>query len=212
MMSDLSNIVWIGGAPCEGKSTIASMLGKQYELDVYHIDEAFTRHAQQFTPSDQPYLYKWTHTPWNDLWMQSEKQLMDEVIHCYSEHFEIAVEDPKAKLKSKRIIAEGNVFMPDKVVDLLTHPKQAIWLIPTREFLFDTYRSNRPDMVKGITKTCDDPEQAYLNWMNRDAAFSEWVEQRADAHNFQVIRVSGEESVQEIAQQVAEHFGLIDES
>jgi len=208
MKSDLPNVLWIGGAPCAGKSSIADLLGKQYDLDVYHVDEAFTRHAPQFSLSDQPCLYKWTHSSWDDLWMQSDEQLMEEVIRCYSEHFELAVEDLKAMPKSKRIIAEGNVFMPDKVVDLLAHPKQAIWLIPIREFLFDTYRSKRPGMVDGITKTCADPEQAYLNWMNRDASFSEWVEKRSRIHDLQVLTVTGEQSITKIAERVADYFRL----
>ncbi len=158
------------------------------------------RHAPQFTPNEQPCLYKWTHSSWNDLWMQSDEQLLEEAICCYREHFEIALEDLIAMPKSRRIIAEGNVFMPDKVVDFIKHPEQAIWIIPTRSFLFDTYRSKRPDMVEAIIRSCDDPEQAYKNWMNRDANFSEWVKQRAEVHNFQVMTVNGEQSIQEIAQ------------
>jgi len=205
-MHNLTNVLWIGGSPCAGKSTIASMLGKQYGLDVYHVDETLPHHAPHFTPSKQPCLYKWTHIAWNDLWMQSEDQLFKEVIRCYGEHFELAIEDLKAMPKSKGIIAEGNVFMPDKVVNLLTHPNQAIWLIPTRKFLFDTYRSNRSGMVEGIVKTCDDPEQAYLNWMNRDANFSEWVEQRARIAGLEVLKVSGDQSIQKVVQRVAGYF------
>jgi 2-phosphoglycerate kinase len=207
-MSNLSNVLWIGGAPCAGKSTIAAMLGKQYGLEVYHVDEAFSRHATHFTPSKQPCLYKWTHTSWNDLWLQSNEQLLEEAIGCYSEHFELAIEDLKAKPKFKGIIAEGNVFMPDRVINFLTHPNQAIWLIPTKKFLFDTYRSKRSGMVEGILRTCDHPEQAYLNWMNRDANFSEWVEQRARIASLQVLRVSGEQSIKDTAQRVASHFRL----
>ena len=209
MISNLSNVLWIGGAPCAGKSTIAAMLGKQYDLDVYHVDEAFSRHTPHFTPSEQPCLYKWTHTPWNDLWMQSDEQLLEEAIGCYGEHFKLAIEDLKANPKSKGIIAEGNVFMPDRVINFLTHPNQAIWLIPTRKFLLDTYRSRRPGMVEGILKTCEDPEQAYLNWMNRDANFSEWVEQRARIAGLQVMKVSGEQSIQRIAQRVAAYFRFL---
>ena len=64
-------------------------------------------------------------------------------------------------------------------------------------------------MVEGILKTCENPEQAYLNWMNRDANFSEWVEQKARIAGLEVLKVSGDQSLHKIAQQVAGHFRFL---
>ena len=64
------HIYWLAGSPCAGKSTISHLLGEQFGLQVYSVDEQFERHSQTFTPQQQPVLYRWTHTSWNDLWAQ----------------------------------------------------------------------------------------------------------------------------------------------
>jgi len=40
----LSNVFWLGGSPCSGKSSISEILPQRFNLDVYHVDEAFAAH------------------------------------------------------------------------------------------------------------------------------------------------------------------------
>jgi adenylylsulfate kinase-like enzyme len=62
MMADLkdqlAHILWMGGSPCSGKTSIADLLADQYSLVVYHVDEMFDEHQRRVTGEKQPHLYK----------------------------------------------------------------------------------------------------------------------------------------------------------
>ncbi|MEJ2208915.1 MAG: hypothetical protein P8129_07755 [Anaerolineae bacterium] len=74
----LAHVLWLGGSPCSGKSSIARLLADRYGLRTYSCDEAFGRHREKLTAESQPTLYKWTHTPWADLWTQPAGVLLAE--------------------------------------------------------------------------------------------------------------------------------------
>jgi adenylylsulfate kinase-like enzyme len=54
MMADLkdqlAHILWMGGSPCSGKTSIADLLADQYSLVVYHVDEMFDEHQRRVRP------------------------------------------------------------------------------------------------------------------------------------------------------------------
>ena len=60
--NQLAHILWMGGSPCSGKTSIADLLADQYRIVVYHVDEIFDEHRKRVTQEKQPNLYKWTHT------------------------------------------------------------------------------------------------------------------------------------------------------
>jgi 2-phosphoglycerate kinase len=212
MMADskyqFEHILWMGGSPCAGKTSIADLLADQYRLVVYHADEMFDEHQRRVTRTQQPYLYKWTHTPWNDLWMQSKEKLLEEAVECYSEQFEMIVRDLNKRSSKERILVEGNSLLPDRVAELLSKKEGGIWVVPTESFQRERYRA-RGQWVEEILAECDDPEGAYRNWMERDAAFGQWINERARELNLEVIEVSGQRTLEVNAEIIARHFGLI---
>jgi hypothetical protein len=46
-----SQAYFIGGSPCSGKSTIAEMISRQYQLEYYKVDEYEGEHLQRCHPS-----------------------------------------------------------------------------------------------------------------------------------------------------------------
>ena len=169
----LRHILWLGGSPCAGKTTITKLLVQQYNLLSYHVDEAFAEHRKQVTIKEQPLLYKWTHTPWNELWMRPLEILLPEAIACYSEHFELIAQDllilSNTESVPKPILVEGTSLLPNLVGPLLSSPKQGLWIVPTEIFQRQTYR-RRGGWVETILKECIDPDKAFQNWMDRDVA------------------------------------------
>jgi 2-phosphoglycerate kinase len=198
----LAHVLWMGGSPCSGKSSIAQVLASEYGLHTYHCDEAFTEHQQQITAHRQPMLHKWTHTAWTELWMQSPKVLVDEAIACYQEHFQLVVKDLLALPHSDPILAEGTCLLPDSVDPLLSSKEQAIWIVPTEAFQKAHYR-DRGDWVEAILSECTDPELAFQNWMDRDATFARWLLRRTNELGLRTRLVDGTRTITQNARLVA---------
>src|SRR5437762_2347371 len=167
---DLAHVYWIGGSPCAGKSSIADALVETYGCELYRCDKAYFEHATKVTPEQQPVFHRLIHLSSEDLWMRPVAQQTTEEIALYHEEFPLIVENLLSRSRTKPIIAEGAALLPECVQPLLLHPQQAIWVVPTREFQMHHYR--RREWAKDIVKACMDPEQAFLNWMQRDMEFA----------------------------------------
>ena len=203
----LGHVLWVGGSPCAGKSSIVGMLAADYGLRAYHCDEALGQQRRQLTRQGQPMLYKWTHTDWNALWMRPVGELLSETIAAYKEHFRLVVGDLLALPTTPPILAEGNCLLPAQAGGLLSRPDQAIWVVSSAEFQ-RTYYPRRGDWVQDILSQCHDPEQALQNWMDRDVAFADWVRQETAGLGLRVIEVDGHRSIIETARLVAGHLAL----
>ena len=201
------NVLWLGGSPCAGKSSIGEILAQRFSLDVYHVDEAFEAHAQRVSPAHQPALTKWNGCSWNERWIQPVDDLVQNVIACYQEHFALVYEDILKNSKKKSLIVEGAALLPRQVASVLPNRSQAIWLIPSADFQRAHYSER--EWARVIVAQCDQPDVAFHNWMERDIRFAEWVEAEAIALDLAVLRVDGKRTLEENAQSVAAHFQLV---
>jgi 2-phosphoglycerate kinase len=203
---NIQHVLWLGGSPCSGKSSITDFLSKQYAIQVYHVDDAFLQHSPNFTLELYPVNYKWTHTPWQELWMQSQQELFEQAIEAYTEHLRFVFAD--LRNIEEPVIAEGTSLLPDCIKPLITDVSQALWVVPTEAFQRKTY-PQRGVFVAYILQHCDDPEIALQNWMDRDVAFARWVEERTRHLKLPCIRIDGRHSIEENAAFVASHFQLV---
>jgi len=89
----LGHVFWLGGSPCAGKSSVSEVLARRFALDVYHVDEAFDRHARGLDPARQPALAAWCASSWEERWMRPPGDLLRNVIACYGEHFALILKD-----------------------------------------------------------------------------------------------------------------------
>ena len=201
----LEHVLWLGGSPCAGKSSIADILANQYSVKAYHVDEAFQKHSPHFTPDIYPINYKWTHTPWKELWMQSQETLLKEAIDAYSEHLRFIFADLRSV--EGLVIAEGTSLLPDYIKPLMNDFSRAIWVVPDEDFQREKY-PQRGQFVSYILDQCEDPEQALQNWMDRDATFARWVVERTELLQLRCIQVGEQRSIEENAALVASHFQL----
>jgi len=139
--------------------------------------------------------------------MQSPDTLLAEAISVYREHLAMVVDDLLALPGPAPILVEGTCLLPGDVHALLSRPRQAIWLVPTEEFQRMHYARRGP-WVQEVVNQCEQPEQAFQNWMDRDVAFARWVEQSAGELGLRVVTVDGKRTIADNAQMVARHFGL----
>jgi len=205
--SDLAQVFSIGGSPCAGKSSVARLLGDTHNVPVYHCDEVFHTYVGRLDRNIEPVLHKWTNWSWDRLWMQPADVLLTEAIAAYTEDFGIIVEDLRSLPSSKPAIAEATALVPQLVANELWDRRRAVWLVPSERFQRTHYRDRGP-WVAGILGECAEPERAYANWMDRDAAFARWVAAAANEVGYEVIGVDGSLSLAETATVVAKHLRL----
>ena len=209
-MATTAHLYWLGGSPCAGKSSMAARLAAQYDLRVYAVDAALPRQIEHLTPAAQPVLYKWTHTPWDALWMQPPAVLLAEAIAAYREHCRLVVAEVSALPQDRPVLVEGTCLTPDGVAAHLADPRHGLWVVPTEPFQRAHYPRRGP-FVQFILNQCRDPAQALTNWMDRDVAFARWVAQEAAGRGYRVLVVDGSRTIADHAAQVAAHFGWSEE-
>jgi 2-phosphoglycerate kinase len=202
----LKNVFWLGGSPCAGKSSISEALANRFKGGVYHIDEAFEIHRQNLNPAHQPTLTRWLASSWNERWMQPIESLLEEVIACYREQFDLILEDILAITPDSSLLVEGSALLPRLVADILTNRNHAIWVIPTADFQRKFYSARA--WARGIVAQCENPEAAFQNWMDRDIRFAKWIEADVNALDLELFKIDGSRTIAESVEEVAHHFQL----
>jgi len=201
----LANLYLIGGSPCSGKTTITNQIAETHGLSTYRCDDAYFEHAKVLT-AEQP-VFSWLINATSEaIWMRPVPQQIDDELEIYREEFPFIVRDLKNLAASGPVIAEGAALLPSLVASLGVAPHRAIWIVPTEEFQRHHY--GRRDWRHDVVKDCSDPDQAWENWMARDAGFARQVALDAHEHGFALITVDGTASIESNLTIVERHFEL----
>lgn len=203
----LNHIYWIGGSPCSGKSTISRLLAERFGLALYEVDASLPRLLPRLDPQRHPTLVRWTSTPWDELWMQPPEDLLVQAMAAYGEHFGLILEELAERDERMPTLVEGTALLPALVHPHLDDPGRAVWIVPDEAFQRRMY-PQRGEWVQGILAGCRDPQQAFQNWMERDAAFGRWVLSETARLNLPSLLVDGAHSIEENAKLVAEMLGF----
>ena len=191
----LGHVLWIGGPPDGGKTSIADALAVRYGLQVYHFDRQEPVHIARADPARQPALTRLrTLLETLDecafaeaLWLAQEPDEMAAwTIASWTERFAMARDDLLAMPESPGIVAEGPGFFPECVAPLLDDPRKAIWLVPDEDFKrASVARRGKP----GARRHTSDPERASRNLTARDLLLGRHVVAQAQARGLTVLPV-----------------------
>jgi hypothetical protein len=209
----LRHVYWLGGSPCSGKSTIATLIGQQSGVEVIHVDEAVSTRFGPYEADRQPCMFRWTTQlasgagTWDDLWMRPVDALLAEVFECYAEQFDLLVSELISAPPRRAVLVEGNPLLPDRVVPLLSSSDHAMWLVADESFQRRVY-PNRGAWVQQILSQCTDPDKALQNWMDRDVAFAASVVNQVRRQNGKLLAVDGSSGLKENLRVVMDNFGF----
>lgn len=203
----LRHVLWIGGAPCSGKSTIVARLAQRHLLTPYSCDDAFGRHAAQATAEEHPEFYRVSRSSWDEIWMRPPEVLLADEVAIYRQEFPMVLDDLLALPADRPVIAEGAALMPHLVAPLLSDPRQGVWIVPTEPFLRQHY-PGRGEWVQAILAQCSRPDEALDRWLGRDAAFAAGVSEEATRIGLPVLRVDGSRTIEQNAAWVEGQFAF----
>jgi hypothetical protein len=108
---DLSHVLWIGGGPGSGKSSIARELARRFDLQLYAVDEHEAAHEPRM-----PTI--------------AVGEATDAFLTASRHRFRLVLEDLAALPPSPWAIVEGSPLFPTSVAAVLRDPAHALFLLP----------------------------------------------------------------------------------
>ncbi len=184
----LARVLWIGGPPDAGKSTVAASLGRRYGLPVYHFDRHEPAHFARADPARYPALYA-SHPDRlgpEERWLGGTPAAMARhTLASWGERVRMACDDLLALPATGPILAEGPGFFPDVLLPLLADPRRAVWLVPTPAFA----RASLLRRAKLAGMPLSDLARARENLHARDLLLGAHVAATARAHDLTVIQI-----------------------
>jgi len=211
----LQRVLWVGGPPDAGKTTVADLLGRTHDLPVYHFDQQSMAHLARANRTWHPTLYalqrvraeKGEAAWFEHVWVhQTPEEMARRAIASWTERVELAVGDLLAMLGDRPVIAEGSGFFPEAILPLLADRRAAIWLVPTDAFKKASHaQRDRSAFRRGLS----DPGRALRNHVERDLLLAKHYRHSLQNLGLPVIEVDGSISATDIAANVEAHFGSL---
>jgi 2-phosphoglycerate kinase len=202
----LRQILWIGGGQWAGKSTVARILAVRHGVTAYHYDYHDARGHDDRRIADRLRLGQPPAPPDPDtVWVhQSPETMAAETLAGFPIRFEWALDDLRALVSGRPIIAEGWGLRPELVASIVDSPRRMIVMVPTEAF--------RQHQLETLPRAgtfwlkVSDPERAQRNRIVRDRIVADDAVRTAYQHGMTVIEVDGTVDAEGIADIVTEHF------
>lgn len=182
-------MLWIGGPPSSGKTSIATALARRYGLRLYSADTRTWLHRDRALAMGNAAAHRWESLTPAERWTQSSPAEMF-AMSLHRERGEMVVHDVVSLPTRPLIIAEGSVVPAWVVSRGIAAPLQAAWLIPTEEF---------QDKVLAARHVVGGPADLYRS--QRSAIEDEALEAGAP-----VLPVDGSRDVVAMTAAVERHF------
>ncbi|GAA3923969.1 hypothetical protein GCM10023085_01600 [Actinomadura viridis] len=202
----LRRVLWIGGGQWAGKTTVARLLACRYGLTAYNYDYHDARGHNDRRIARRIELGRPPAAPDPDTtWVNTTPQDMAaETLAGFPVRFEWALDDLRALVAGRPIIAEGWGLRPELVAPIIDSPRRMAVMVPTDAF--------RDRQLRELTRAATvghgvgDPARAQRNRLERDRLVADDAVRSARRLGIRVIEVDGTRDADAVADIVAEHF------
>lgn len=209
MRARLRHVLWIGGGPQAGKTTLSRLLAGKWDLRIYNIDwHAARAHAlPEHPPRPGTATAEFARLSMDERWaLPSSTDLLERSIAVWQEGFALVLDDLLALPDTRTIVAEGPGALPWCVAPLLSSVRQAIFLVPTGERRDQVaerrWGSGQIDRFPGIT----DREQALANVSARDTLLDARIQSSCAELGLRCERLDGSLDLDDTLDLVEDHF------
>ncbi|MFL6074997.1 MAG: hypothetical protein ACJ73S_16485 [Mycobacteriales bacterium] len=195
----LGQALWIGGGQWAGKSTVARLLAVRHGLTAYHYDahdarahedRRVARRVRAGEPPDGPDPERvWVDT--------TPAEMATATLAGFPVRFEWALDDLRALVSGRPIVAEGWGLRPELVAPLLDSPDRMVVLVPTEEFRAHQVRTL--PRAAGLTAPVSDPARAQRNRLERDRLVAADALRSARRLGIRVLEVDGSRDAEAVA-------------
>ncbi|MFJ8953705.1 AAA family ATPase [Streptomyces sp. NPDC102381] len=127
----MAHVLWLGGAPGAGKSTVAERLARRHGLRRYHADTRTWAHRDRALAAHDEAAVRFETLPLDERWARPVDELLAMSLH--RERGPMVVDDVRALPPAPLTVAEGTTITPG--VARALPGRAALWLLPTPELL-----------------------------------------------------------------------------
>jgi hypothetical protein len=202
----LRHALWIGGGQWAGKSTVARLLAVRYGLTAYHYDyhDARAHHDRRIARRvalGQPHTDPRPDSVWVD---PTPEEMAAQTLAGFPTRFEWALDDLRALVSGRPILAEGWGLRPELVAPIIDSPHRMIVMVPTQEFRRHQLRAL--PRAAAFAHQVSDPARAQRNRLDRDRLVADDAVHTARRLGIRVLEVDGTRDAETVAGLVADHF------
>ena len=179
----MRHVLWIGGAPGSGKTTVATRLARRHGLRWYNADARTWAHRDHALREGNEAARRWEElTPHERRTSITPAEMFEMSLH--RERGPMVVDDLRAMPLSPLTVAEGTTVLPA----LVAEPGRSVWLIPS------------PELQQTRLKERDgNANQLYL-------LLATEIEREARAHDAPILTIDGSQTIDETVAAVEELF------
>jgi hypothetical protein len=194
---------WIGGSPCAGKSSVAALLAGRHGLSLFACDDGAPARMARMSGRGLAARDELAGLDTCVRLARSPRSQVELVLAFYAEQIPFLLgelpDDPP-------LLVEGADLLPSLLAGAGVPVDRSVWIVPTAEFQLRHY-GERP-WVGPYLASCPDPAAAFDSWMRRDILYARYVRLTAERLGGRVIVVDGEQTIEQTASVVEQHFGL----
>jgi hypothetical protein len=180
----MRHVIWIGGPPASGKTTVATRLARRHGLRWYNADTRTWAHRDRAIAQGSAAAIRWEALTPEERASSTPAEALELSLHC--ERGPLVVDDLRALPPAPLVVAEGSTLPAAAVQDR----SRALWLLPTPGF--QRARLEERGLSGGA-------RAFYL-------LLAETIEREAREHDVPILAVDGERGIAATVAAVERHF------